>query len=81
MCIRDSYNTPFPEMEGNIVFVDYELSSWKYQGKEYKLSPYVKYISGELPLPENTGIVLKQGYVVSEEKGDVYKRQPIQSRS
>lgn len=63
------YNTPFPEMEGNIVFVDYELSSWKYQGKEYKLSPYVKYISGELPLPENTGIVLKQGYVVSEEKG------------
>ena len=25
------YNTPFPEMEGNIIFVDYELSSWKYQ--------------------------------------------------
>ena len=25
------YNTPFPEMEGDIVFVDYERSSWKYQ--------------------------------------------------
>jgi len=24
------YNTPFPEMQGNIVYVDYELSSWKY---------------------------------------------------
>ena len=24
------YNTPFPEMQGDIVFVDYELSSWKY---------------------------------------------------
>ena len=24
------YNTPFPEMEGPIVYVDYELSSWKF---------------------------------------------------
>lgn len=24
------YNTPFPEMQGNIVFVDYERSSWRY---------------------------------------------------
>lgn len=24
------YNTPFPEMSGNIVYVDYERSSWKY---------------------------------------------------
>jgi len=24
------YNTPFPEMQGNIIPVDYELSSWKY---------------------------------------------------
>ena len=28
------YNTPFPEMEGDIVFVDYELSSWKYMNYE-----------------------------------------------
>ena len=28
------YNTPFPEMEGNIVYVDYERSSWKYMNYE-----------------------------------------------
>ena len=31
------YNTPFPEMEGDIVFVDYELSSWKYMSYQRKL--------------------------------------------
>lgn len=30
------YNTPFPEMEGDIVYVDYELSSWKYMSYERK---------------------------------------------
>ena len=28
------YNTPFPEMQGNIVYVDYERSSWKYMSYE-----------------------------------------------
>ena len=67
------YNTPFPEMEGNIVFVDYELSSWKYQGQldNAPLSPYAKYITGCLPLPENSGIVIKQGCIIHDraEKG------------
>ena len=27
------YSEPFPEMEGDIIFVDYELSGWKYQKK------------------------------------------------
>ncbi len=45
------YNTPFPGMEGDIVNVDYELSSWKYMNYEkkfenedldaYKISEYV----------------------------------------
>lgn len=26
------YNKPFPEIEGNIIYLDYELSFWKYQG-------------------------------------------------
>lgn len=65
------YNTPFPEMEGNIVFVDYELSSWKYQNDEYKPSKYAKYIAGELPIPENCELIIKKGYIpsFSEEKG------------
>ena len=28
------YNTPFPEMEGNIVYVDYDRSSWRYMNYE-----------------------------------------------
>lgn len=28
------YNTPFPEMQGDIVYVDYEKSSWKYMSYE-----------------------------------------------
>lgn len=30
------YNTPFPAMQGDIVYVDYELSSWKFMGYERK---------------------------------------------
>ena len=42
------YNAPFPEMEGDIVFVDYELSSWKYQEKEYEPSPYAKLVNNAI---------------------------------
>ena len=28
------YHTPFPEMQGNIVFVDYDRSSWRYMNQE-----------------------------------------------
>lgn len=31
------YNTPFPEMQGDIVYVDYERSSWKYMSYERSL--------------------------------------------
>ena len=31
------YNTPFPEMRGDIVYVDYERSSWKYMSYERSL--------------------------------------------
>lgn len=65
------YNNPFPEMEGNIVFVDYELSSWKYQSKDHMTSEYTKYIGGRLPLPKDSDIIIKRGHVLSlqEEKG------------
>ena len=32
------YHTPFPEMQGDIVYVDYELSSWKYMDDEKSFS-------------------------------------------
>lgn len=31
------YHTPFPEMEGNIIYVDYERSSWRYLDTEQSL--------------------------------------------
>lgn len=65
------YNQPFPEMKGNIIFVDYELSSWKYQNDNYTPSKYAKYICGAEPLPLNSGVMIKQGHILSsyEEKG------------
>ena len=32
------YNTPFPEMDGNIIYVDYDLSSWRYMNYDRCLS-------------------------------------------
>ena len=61
------YNEPFPEMEGNIVYVDYELSSWKYQNDDYIPSKFISYICGEKPLPEDSGIVIKSGCVLRED--------------
>ena len=62
------YNTPFSEMQGNIVFVDYELSSWKYQNSD---KPFVKFFTGRLIPYRNDDIIYKRGYVVSplQEKG------------
>ena len=31
------YNTPFPEMQGDLVSVDYERSSWRYMNYEPRL--------------------------------------------
>ena len=63
------YNEPFPEMEGNIVFIDYELSSWKYQNESYTSSKYLAYILGEQPLPADSKIHIKSGCVLRENKG------------
>lgn len=61
------YNEPFPEMHGNIVFVDYDLSSWRYMKDDpYVPSKYAKYICGLEPLPENSKIVIKGGYVTKD---------------
>lgn len=31
------YSEPFPEMKGNIIYIDYELSSWKHLSDEKSL--------------------------------------------
>lgn len=60
------YNTPFPEMKGDIVFVDYDKSSWRYMNREVEYSKYVDYVCGVLPIPENCDIIIKKGYVLNE---------------
>lgn len=58
------YNEPFPEMQEDIIFVDYDLSSWRYMNDDpYIPSKYAKYICGEEPLPKNSNIVIKTGYI------------------
>ena len=62
------YNEPFPEMRGNIVFVDYDLSSWRYMNDDpYMPSKYAKYICGLEPLPENSDLIIKGGYVTRDD--------------
>ena len=48
------YNTPFPEMQGNIVYVDYERSSWRYMSYErnYKAEDLDAFKIGETYRPE-----------------------------
>lgn len=53
------YNTPFPEMQGNIVYVDYERSSWKHmryeREKQYATEDLESYkIGGQAYLPRDT---------------------------
>ena len=60
------YNEPFPEMEGNIVYVNYELSSWKYQGGEDAPSQHLPYIMGEKVPPKGSGIVVRSGCVLRD---------------
>lgn len=60
------YNEPFPEMQGDIVFVDYDLSSWRYLNDDPYVPPkYAKYICGEEPLSAESDLIIKQGHVLS----------------
>ena len=51
-------------MKGNIIYVNYEQSSWKYQQKDFELSQYSEYICGQKPLPENDNVIIKSGFVL-----------------
>jgi len=62
------YHYPFPEMEGNIVFVDYDLSSWTHDNDDIdKTCLYTqseRYLLGfETPPPESHVIIKRCAYV------------------
>ncbi|WP_052446572.1 DUF4417 domain-containing protein [Candidatus Soleaferrea massiliensis] len=60
------YNEPFPEMEGNLIYVNYELSSWKYQNHDDQQSKFYPYLCGEKPLPKDSRLLIKSGYVIQD---------------
>lgn len=56
------YHYPFPEMEGNILFVDYDLSSWQHYEDDKLELPYTqmeKYALGINTPSQNSNIVVK----------------------
>ncbi|MGI6269317.1 MAG: DUF4417 domain-containing protein [Candidatus Howiella sp.] len=62
------YNEPFTEMRGNIVFVDYDLSSWRHMNDDpYAPSKYAKYICGEEPWPAGCDVIVKTGHVIRDD--------------
>ncbi len=62
------YHEPFPEMRGDIVFVDYELSSWRHMNDDESTpSKYAKYICGASPVPEGCNLLIKAGVIWPEE--------------
>ena len=53
------YNTPFPEMDGNIVYVDYDRSSWRYMH-------YERHLQKEDLEPYKIGGAIRQNYDILE---------------
>lgn len=56
------YSEPFPEMQGNIIYVDYELSGWKYLNKK----------SLDLPLHNKKGIIVNKTMLQPENFNKIY---------
>ncbi len=57
------YNEPFPEMEGNIIYVDYDLSSWKHMVDDIVPAEFTKHthpVLTKLPVYDR---IIKSGYV------------------
>ena len=54
-------------MRGNIVPIDYELSSWRHMDDDYTPSKYAKYICGLEPVPPGCDLVIKRGYVMRDD--------------
>lgn len=66
------YHYPFPEMQGNILFVDYDLSSWQHYDDDNIELPYTqseKYMLGMERLPQGSNIIIKSNGFIMNEKG------------
>lgn len=57
------YSEPFPEMEGNIIYVDYDLSSWKHMEDDIVPAEAVKHTHPVLTKPLAYDRIVKKGYI------------------
>lgn len=57
------YSEPFLEMEGNIIYVDYNLSSWQHMNDDIIPEESIKHTYGVLTKPTVNDIIVKTGYV------------------
>ncbi|MDE6785137.1 MAG: DUF4417 domain-containing protein, partial [Ruminococcus sp.] len=55
------YSEPFPEMKGNIIYIDYELSSWKYLSDDKSFRSIVNNGETQYLIVKNYGYVCKGG--------------------
>lgn len=57
------YSEPFPEMEGNLIYVDYEMSSWRHMEDDIVPEESIKHTYGVLTRPPVYDIIKKTGYI------------------
>lgn len=57
------YSEPFPEMEGNIIYVDYSLSSLQHMNDDIIPEESIKHTYGILTKPTVNDIIVKTGYI------------------
>lgn len=58
------YSEPFDEMKGDIVYIDYDLNSWKYLDSSQKSSKkYIKCTNSLLTSTAKKSIITKVGYI------------------
>ena len=65
------YNEPFPEMEGDIVYVDYELSSWKHDGDDIGKARAAQPQEG-IRIIKRTGFVMSDDAFLQKGSGSAF---------
>ena len=66
------YNTPFPEMQGDIVYVDYERSSWRYMDYDQKAMPHEDLDCYKIGGANHTFCDTMDAYMIGKGGGSAY---------
>ena len=66
------YNTPFPQMQGDIVHVDYERSSWRYMDYDQKAMPHEDLDCYKIGGANHTFCDTMDAYMIGKGGGSAY---------